>query len=266
MVVKSSVTLPCFGKPNRGLLAFAGAALVGGVAGAAPITYTGPFVTAEATYGPVVEDSSTDPGQPLYGPPTPVVPASEIFFTPTAEFTATSQGGSSTDPDDPSGAFANTRGQLTRVVITSNSPLGLGTITVRELGSFSLLSFGDSAGVFADAVATLTVTQGPGAGEPSTSQELDLSPGAGDDFFASTSGPTNTSGEFSGQTTFNVGGATQVVLTLDNELVAFSNDSSRGSISKNRVEIFATAIPEPASLGLLAAAGAMALRRGRRAR
>jgi hypothetical protein len=244
-------------------LAAAGGVALAGTAQAAPITYTGPFVTADATFGPVVEDSSTDP-QPLYGTPNSVFSSSEIFFTPTAEFSATSQGGSSTDPDDPSGAFANTRGLLTQVVITANSPLGLGTVTIRELGNYRLMSFGGSAGVFADAVATLTVTQGPGAGQPATSQELDLSTGAGDDFFASTSGPINTSGSFSGFTTFDLGGAMQVVLTLDNELVAFSESDSRGSISKSRVEISVTPVPEPASMGLVAAVGALLLRRRRR--
>lgn len=246
-----------------GPLAVACGLVIAGAAEAAPVTYTGPFVTAGATFGPITEDSSTDQ-QPLFGAPTPVVAASEIFFTPTAEFTATSQGGSSVDPEDPAGAFANTRGQLTQVVITSNSPLGLGTVTIRELGSFSLQSFGGTSGVFADAVATVTITQGPGAGQPSQAQDLDLSPGSGDDFFASQTGAGTTSGDFSGFTTFNLGGATQVVLTLDNELVAFSETTSRGSINKSRVEISVTPVPEPASLGLIAVGGALLLRRRRR--
>ena len=246
-----------------GPLAVACGLFVAGAAQAAPVTYTGPFVTAGATYGPITEDSSTDQ-QPLFGAPTPVVPTSSIVFTPTAEFTATSQGGSSVDPEDPAGPFANTRGQLTQVVITSNSPFGLGSVTIRELGSYSLQSFGGTSGVFADAVATVTITQGPGAGQPSVAQELDLAPGAGDDFFTTQTGAGIQSGEFEGFTTFNLGGAMQVILTLDNELVAFSETTSRGSFNKSRVEISVTPVPEPASLGLIALGGVALFARRRR--
>jgi hypothetical protein len=186
----------------------------------------------------------------MYGAPTAIPASNKIVFTPTAQFTATSSDGHSNDPDDSNSAFAISEGQLTQVLITN--PAGLGLITIGETGHYNLKSFGGIANVGASATSTLTFVNGPQAGNTLT-QVLDLNGAtAGQDLDVTQTGVgTIADTNWTGSTTFNAGTATSVILTLDNDLSAFSQSGTLAVISKNRVDISVGAVPEPTTAALL---------------
>ncbi|MFH1417179.1 MAG: PEP-CTERM sorting domain-containing protein [Planctomycetota bacterium] len=187
----------------------------------------------DADFLQVTEDTGIEPDA-LFGGPSHV--NNQLLFFPTA-FAASASGGSSDA----------TTGILT-MTIAADAGYYLETITLDEVGDYTLLGLGTPA-TYGDVTGTLTVT--------------DLSPGThGDTMDPMTvlpappyALPADSFGEFGGSVVIDLSGLqiTEVALELVNTLEAESEVGTTSFIQKKVIGIKVTSvpIPEPASAALL---------------
>jgi len=238
----------------------AGALLLAASVRAAPINY-GNFNGTNVMFLGVTEDSSTDP-PPLFGPPTPS--NDSLSFNPVS-FGASATGGGATSVDI-------TDGTLKSTLMTSGIKR-IHKVTWNESGDYTIAGgVGTTAtGVSVGAAVFLQVIEldGVGVAPINLNGNLLFTPSGGTyDFVNDPHGPAS---PWSGTLTMDidallaaqsppiVGQATKILLTMDNTLVATSENGTAATIKKktsNGVTIIVdTDVPEPASMALVALGG-----------
>ncbi len=240
------------------LCAFGAVAATGSSALATPINY-GNFGLGGSTvdFLQVTEDSTTDP-TPLFGAPTAALDA--IIFNPV------SFGASATN-----GAFDITDGTLTTMV-DARPGFNIPSVNIAEAGDYTLAGPG-SPGTWCSVSMAVFITV------------YEVNDAAINSFTYSASGTFSPNGGFyslpanagilqiwNGSLTVNVdalvashgfsGSATRIQITLDNQLLAFSEPNTVSFIKKKEAGVIIT-VPAPASLGVVGLAGLAAFRRRR---
>ena len=223
-------------------------------------TQYGTFVGDTVTYSGVFEDDDV-----LFGAPT--ITGDTLSFSP-AEFLARSDGGESNNPTP--GPVDLVDGTLGFDLI-SNDGTGIDTFTLEESGAFALVGSGTEATSVAVSVvfsANILEVDGVAINGPSqvvsTTSLLNTnlvdSPGLGQAWI--------------GQAEFDIsalaaselgitGDITRARISLDNQLLAISEDGSSAFIDKKNIDGVVITVPEPASVALLALGGIAVLARRR---
>lgn len=186
----------------------------------------------------VTETTSTvgDP-EPLFGAPVLVEPG-VLHFNPLV-FVA----------DAPVG---DTTGALLSMIITAPEGETLSTIAINEIGDYATLG----VGAVVQAMFGAIVSEGPGTSNIITtlsdSWNSSLAPGfmLGHGFWT-----------LDGVIDLSQYELTSVVLTMDNNLLAVASNEAASFIQKKGVTITVTYVPEPATLVLLGAGGALLIYR-----
>jgi hypothetical protein len=234
----------------------------------------GDFTGTDVKFLAVTEDSATNPGQQLFGPPT--VTGDGLSFTPTSNFNAQSSGGGG--PPD------TTDGHLTTTIQSLSADDGIHTVAVSERGDYTLVGTGTSA-TFAEVAAPVFLTITAVDGVPITpipiSANETFTPNGG---VYTLPGNAGISVAWTGSLALNIdavlaanniwGHATEIQYAMDNTLVAQSETGTSSFIEKKnailglQVNVPMNMVPEPSTIVLLAtgALGALALRAGRRRR
>jgi hypothetical protein len=233
------------------------ALLVAGGDARASINY-GDFVGSTVTYLNVTEASPSNDPLPLFGAPT--IAGNTLDFNPVG-FSASASGGS----------FDLTDGQLD-LTIRANPGNAIPTIQFSEAGDFALGGVG-TAGTFVDVSATFFIdivkVDGVGINPLVTTASMNFSPVASGTFDL-----VNHPGFgqlWAGAFTFDVNafltannisyisGATEIKVTLDNTLAAFSEAGTVALIAKKDFKglgITVPEVPEPTILTLVLCGGA----------
>jgi len=234
-------------KPNEigsCLLAALGFLLLGGSADAT--TSYGNFAGTNVTFQNVRETSTTGDPEPLFGAPT-VVGDQLLFFPPFPPgFIATAAG---------AGGLDQTGAQLqTEILVTA--PLGiLDTLRIREIGDSTLVGAGTAAtGAFISMSGFVTVTDTLSG--PITPIVIGFIGTFSQDLFTLPADPGFTA--WNGQVLVDIAAivpdATRAVLSLNNDLVAYSEAGTSATIQKRATigpAITVEIIPEPATAALL---------------
>ena len=239
---------------RTGILAAATAASFGLAGASDAAVFYGDYFGMTVDYLDVKEDSP-----PLFQ--APIISGNSLVFNPTS-FEAESSGGGAEIVD----------GTLSFILEAKNGQT-LDDLIIEESGFYTLVGSGtDLTRVLAGLAATIQIVeidgQAPLSAPPSTLQYSETFA----DFNLEDDGPSFLAA-WDGQATFNIqddaeqqlgvtGDVTKVSVTIDNSLVAISEDGSASFIDKKGFRTFVITVPEPGSLVLLASGGALlALRR-----
>jgi hypothetical protein len=217
---------------------------------AGPISY-GDFVGSTVTFLDVTEDSGTDPLPPaLYGPPT--LAGDSLSFAPVS-FNAFSPLGVP--------VLDITDGLLTTTILSAPG-YGIAGIRVDEAGDYTLVGWGTAdtkVSVSAPIFLTILEVNGVGISPIFRSGDVVYSPNANGDFNLIDDPGVGVIWEGSGFIDVAAilagaginGCATKVELSVNNVLVAASEDRSIAYIAKKQFGITVIPIPEPSCLTLL---------------
>lgn len=240
--------------------AFAVAGLLATASQAAPIVY-GNFAGTGVVFQGITEDSATDP-TPLYGLPH-VVGGDQLDFDPSA-FASSASGGAADVTDG-----------LLKGAIQAQPGYGITRFALSELGSYTLAGLGTtatSAAVGQVAFIKITELNGVALGGDSFTVALtsSFSPSGGDFYLPaeagiaipwSGSGSVDIAAALASKKASNPGvygsytQVTRVEFSTNNTLVTTSEAGTIAFIDKKDLVLdIDAAVPEPASLGLLALA------------
>ena len=215
-------------------------------------TYSGPFVGDTVTYSDVQDQDD------LFGPPT--LTGDTLNFTPQG-FNAQSTGGGIELVD----------GFLSTLIESNDDDRGITEFTLEESGAFALDSIGAGFGSANTRVEVAVVfnvnvleVDGSAVSVPFlTSRETLLAANLVDD--------EGLGQAWSASTTIDIaalaadegitGDITRVRLTLDNQLLAVSEDGTVAFVDKKGVRAVSITVPEPTSALLVLGGGALLLRR-----
>jgi PEP-CTERM motif-containing protein len=210
------------------------------LAHAASLPYPGPIVVQDGSYSNIVESSITDP-PPLFGPPAAGA-GNTLTFTMSA-FTASA----SDDSAD------NTAGALD-LTFDADPGTFIGSVSIFESGSFAVTGNGSVsiAGALTLRYLNEATQQIVTLGEPihAVTTPLGSFPVAG-----------TRSGNWVGVALIDLDAlgiqTRQVIISMDNNLIASAPLGGTATISKDELTVNVTPIPEPASLALIAAGSLM---------
>ncbi len=235
-------------------LAGLGIILYAGAAHATMFTTNyGDFAATTVSYNQVTESSGTDANALYYAP---TIAGDTLNFDPI--FTAFASGAGGTDTTD---------GQL-GFDINADPGNFINKLMFSERGDFSLSGFSNDA--YADVSASFFVeileVDGVALAQPiNASTSMTFDPNANGSFLLSVGGVPLYDGIWSGDMAIDIeallvlngipfiNGATKLHMELDNTLTALSQAGTSAYIAKKDFQGFSvTAIPEPATLGLVA--------------
>lgn len=232
---------------TRNLFLLSAAALVtlALASGASATINYGDFVGTNVTFNAVSETSTFGDPEPLFG--APLVSGDQLLFFP-ANFSATAAG---------AGDFDLTGAQLQTRITSHDALTTIDTLSINEAGDTMLAGTGTAdtytfIGI-AGQITVLSTTSGPTV--PVIIPFVGtISPG--DTFTLPTdAGTTTWSGGFTVDIAAIVPNATDVMLSFDNNMFAYSEDGTVATIQKKVVGgpvIAVEVIPEPATLSMVA--------------
>ena len=241
---------------KTGLFAATVAASLSFVGTSDAAVFYGDYFGTNVNYLDVKEDSP-----PLFQ--APIISGDSLIFNPTS-FEAESSGG----------GVDLTDGTLSFILESKNGQT-LDDLIIEESGFYTLVGAGtDITRVLAGLAATIQIVEIDGQAPPSSPPSSLQYSQTFADYNLEDDGPAFLAA-WDGQATFNIqddaeqqlgvtGQVTKVAVTIDNSLVAISEDGSASFIDKKGFRTFVITVPEPGSLVLLASGGALLLARRRR--
>lgn len=232
--------------------ALAAAASLTAPGASAQTTFSGPFVGDTVTYSDVQDQDD------LFGAPT--LTRDTLNFTPQG-FNAESIGGGIDFVD----------GFLSTLIETNDGDTGITEFTLEESGAFSLESIGDGFGTGNTRVEVAVIfnvnvleVDGSAVSVPFlTSRETLLTANLVDDDGLGQAWTASTTIDIAALAAEEgiTGDITRVRLTLDNQLLAVSEDGTVAFVDKKGVRAVSITVPEPTSALLVLGGGALLLRR-----